>query len=80
MSAFVVAPFGNISSGTEIINGAPESLENPLYVQFIPFDPENDSIFLEAVYLIFRIISSLPLFSSLSVVLMVRFVFLRGGV
>lgn len=79
MSAFVVAPFGNISSGTEIINGAPESLENPLYFQFIPFDPENDSIFLEAVYLIFRIISSLPSFS-LSVVLTVRFVFLRGGV
>lgn len=79
MSVLAVAPFGNISSGTKIINGAPESLENPLYFQFVPFDPENDSIFLEAVHLIFRIISSLPLFS-LSVVLTVRFVFLRGGV
>ena len=79
MSVLAVAPFGNISSGTKIINGAPESLENPLYFQFTPFDPENDSIFLEAVYLIFRIMSSLPLFS-LSVVLTVRFVSLRGGV
>ena len=51
------------AAGAKIINGAPESLENPLYFQFIPFDPKNDSIFLEAIYLIFRIISSLPLFS-----------------
>lgn len=42
--------------------GPPESLENSLYFQFIPFDPKNDSIFLEAIYLILKLYPVCPCF------------------